>query len=649
MPTLSLSVSPLAERPIVVARRWDGLGGRLNAVINGYALAQVLDADFRFAWPAGDSGTGTAEALFSPEFLAMHRLDEAALDGCEMLTDPTEWSIGRAKDELRKAGDRAAKVGGRAAIEVSEYAATLSFRDEHHAAATARFGQAVRQIGWSPVIIELLTTMAAGFPIGQYAAIHVRAGDIVEGDWRQFLPMEKYTPRALVELAIERLLAAGVDYVLILSDNLDYGAFLRQRYDRVRRPQELIENYDSLAPVQRALVDMWMLSHGTSILGPTTSAFSRLAANVSGMPLRGTHEMFGREETGSVLRSAIERDLKRSDLPLFMGRMLVRDILWYLGIFGDKVALGDRMRLAERAVALEPDFCGALNNLATVQAFRGDRIGARTTSLRALAVAGGAQSHDDPTVESLVTAISDDVFGEAMGEKPSWTERLPFLSKKRQETLDIEPVLRGLRQRLQHCESLHPFQIHHQDVLFNLDFQISALAWLGRLAGRSREAAQASLRTRDDEFLFEVSWRLPGLLALSAPGGYPHVLRNVETVSIRLAEAIGKAVSARGKTAEHLAYCYAERDYVSPSGLRWIHGWAHDPDEQGRTAFAYSLDGEVVSGGVAYIKRPDVANALKDPSAVLSEFAFPVPVDAPDEFGELQSGISLRRKAGSVR
>ena len=142
---------------------------------------------------------------------------------------------------------------------------------------------------------------------------------------------------------------------------------------------------------------------------------------------------------------------------------------------------------------------------------------------------------------------------------------------------------------------------------------------------------------------------------LEAPDSYPRALRNIETLSIRLAAAIGRAIGS-GWSLGQPAYCYVEETATSPTGLRWVQGWAqgsthgraHGAGRPGRTAFAFTLGRTVVSGGVTFIDRPDVAATLGDPALVESGFAFPVPMTASDEFGALQSAIRIARPGRGV-
>ena len=109
----------------------------------------------------------------------------------------------------------------------------------------------------------------------EMAAVHVRAGDIVEGDWRQVLQHEKYVPTPFIEHAIGVL--SREQTVLILSDNAMYLDWLRTRLPSVVTADRIIPGYDGLSEIHRALADILLLSHCRTIVGPPTSSFSGLA------------------------------------------------------------------------------------------------------------------------------------------------------------------------------------------------------------------------------------------------------------------------------------------------------------------------------------------------------------------------------------
>ena len=144
---------------------------------------------------------------------------------------------------------------------------------------------------------------------------------------------------------------------------------------------------------------------------------------------------------------------------------------------------------------------------------------------------------------------------------------------------------------------------------------------------------------------FLQAWRPSGFRQLCKYGCFPQVLRNVEIVTIRIARAIGAALSSESRRSRRPAFVCVDRITTSASGLRWASGWAYDPKTRGTpVAVGYALNDTVVAGGVRYLQRPDVAATLKARRALNSGFEFPLLLAAPTTGDELQSSIRIQQR-----
>ena len=258
----------------IVARRWDQLGGRLNAIVNARSLAALLGVEFRFVWPRGDDpAINDPSELFSKSFLSEFEIQSTELDGRTPIPD---WEL--VAMDGPSAGTALGRAGGASFVEVSEIFAISRLADETDGGARDRFTRCFHEIGWSAEVLELLAACSQLDGAGTLSAVHVRAGDIVTGDWRHLIAHEKYTPTPYVEYAIEQLSDGDHKQVLVLSDNDDYLGWLRRRFTTVKTAPEIVPGYASLTEAQRALADILVLSHCAAIIGPPSSSFSRLAA-----------------------------------------------------------------------------------------------------------------------------------------------------------------------------------------------------------------------------------------------------------------------------------------------------------------------------------------------------------------------------------
>ena len=150
---------------------------------------------------------------------------------------------------------------------------------------------------------------------------------------------------------------------------------LRDRFNTICTPGEIVTGYAHLTESQRALADILVLSRAQRIVGPRASAFSQLAAHLAGQAIHSVDSLMVEDAALCCLRDGIARAegyVKRSNV---LRALLARDICWFLDVFSDKLPLCEQVALARQATRLEPDFCGSLNRLAA--ALRWPAIDAR--------------------------------------------------------------------------------------------------------------------------------------------------------------------------------------------------------------------------------------------------------------------------------
>jgi hypothetical protein len=635
----------MSPDPIVVATRGDGLGARLHAILNAWALARALGLKFRLVWPRG-GGRELCDPreLFSATFVERFEIQEPALVGRRPRPEVASLSPQEARSLCRS-------EVGRSAIEVTDCFEICAFAGESAERAQARFRAGLDQIGWSRALQDLIDQVLGERALGDelatgYSAVHIRAGDIVTGEWRQFLPVGKYMPMAYAELAISKWSGAGP--VVAVSDNLDYLHHLRTHFKSLLMPGDILPGYGALSNRQRAFGDMLLLARADRILGPPRSAFTRLGANLGRLKVLGPDDLMSAREARDCLLKSIAAAAPEIERSALGSALLARDICWGLDMFSDELSLADQIALADRAVQLELSFCGALNRLAAALALVGHRRAAAKAAGRARRTAAKVDRHADPLFESLAMSIAAEVL--ALVTYGRGTPRLPGLpAPVRQLGKDAirAAILAGLRRRLERCEKLMPYQIRKPECLLNLRYQIAASAWLTAAEDPVRAMARAALEPQEGELPFLSAWRSSGLDNLrSSSGSFSQVSRNLEAVSIRLARAIGAALAASPVQPRPGARCHIEKRTISPSGLIWLHGWAYDPGlESSDVAVGYRCDG-VVSGGVTFLARPDVVAALQDPRARSCGFAMPIPLAVRDMPADFASNMLLADPAG---
>lgn len=606
-------------------------------MLNALSVARALGLEFRFVWPrTAKWGFSEPRDLFDDDFLAQFEIAESALEGRIALSDLTRLSLADAR-ELCLEPD------ANSVVYVDECFNIVAFAGEPEVSAAGRFRAVLDEIVWSPTGRGLVGLLASDKCPQDYSALHIRAGDIVDGVWCQFVPPEKYIPTPYVEFAIEKLSGSRRDPVWVLSDNEPYVRYLKNRFGQIRLSSDFFPGYADLTEMQRALADSLALSGAQRIVGPKLSAFSRLGSLLGGVSVESIEDLTTEANAKRLLRDGIARVEKEAEKTEILRPLLVRDICWYHDVFFDDLSIDERIGLAQRATELEPDFCGALNRLAAALALAGRYAESASVSAPALDVAAKIERHADPLVESVATSISADVL--AYSAAPHRVQGLlarlgnnPWVGPLwRDDACDGE--LQELEQKLAQCESLMPFQLHHPDVVWNLRFQIAVASWLSIARYRLHRVVNETIKATVNGPPFLSAWRPSGLHELAKGGMFPQVLRNTEVTTVHLAQAIGAALSRVSPRRPQIG-CL-DRVVASPSGLQWVYGWAYNvKTRRSPYAIGYLHNNEIVSGGTVGLERPDVVEALNDPRALHSGFVFPVPL-AVQDVGDIDSNTRV--------
>jgi hypothetical protein len=386
-------------RPLVVARRWDQLGGRLQAMVNAQAMAELFDLQFRFIWPRGaDTAVNEPLQIFSPGYLEAFEIEPSVLE--HRVGIPHHELLASSLPDARR---RLECPDVDLFVEVNEVFDIVRGTGESSDAATERFRRCWHRIDWCE---DLTRIVEARCPDDGLAAVHVRAGDIVEGSWRQTIVHEKYLPTAFIDHAVDFLTRDGDRKVLVLSDNRRYLGWLQERFPAVVTAAELVPGYAQLTEVQEAFVDILLLARCDPIVGPPSSAFSRLAANLGPGEIVRADRMVPDGSELEVLLAGIAERREQAAVSPWWRRLLARDICWCLDVFGESLPLSVQHDLAREAMGLDPDFSGAAARLARIAVIAGEPAAAEAAASRAREIAESVDSHSDPRFEALATEIA---------------------------------------------------------------------------------------------------------------------------------------------------------------------------------------------------------------------------------------------------
>ena len=517
-------------------------------MVNARSLAEAFDLDFRFVWPRGaDVAINEPGQFFSATYTDQFEIQEADLRSRSPIAHYELVSL--SEDDARR---RLSLSGSGSFVEVSEIFGVSRLPSETAAAARTRFIRCFHDIGWSAEIRRLIATGAQLPGVSRLAALHVRAGDIVTGDWRHLMAHEKYTPTAYVEHALERLSDGGRRRVLVMSDNDRYLSSLQERFPTAVTAAEIWPDYTALTEVQRAFADILILSRCEVIVGPPNSAFSRLAANLGCEAVTRADRLVAPGAERDALRGAIARHLESDATDGFWGGLVARDICWCLDVFADELPLADQCGLARQAVTREPDFGAALARLARVASIAGDVRTSLDAAARAVQIAETVTRHPDPLVEALATDIAVKclaashgrlALGARAGTRCSrWSWRSVRGADERRECIRL--TLLDVDRTMRRCTQLIPFQMDHDAITAQLRRLIAATEQLSAADGRGLACAARMLARPPAAFLDMRRRRRPGLEEHRTAGTLDPVSRDLDRMAVLLEGAVWRSAAA---------------------------------------------------------------------------------------------------------
>lgn len=264
-----------ATGKVLLARQGDGLGERLNALLNAMRLARLLDVDFRFAWPmwlAWDPNHAivAADEVFTAEFLEAHLLDdEETRAGFDLLPGP-DADLRAVRTSLRRA-ERGLRVPARPLHTRLDPVAVPGLTDG--------FAAEFAAVGFAPAITDAIEA-ARSVPIGERSVgLHLRAGDLMYGAYRSRTAYwDKAVPAPLARELMRRHRAEGHE-VLVLGQNRALVSGLCR--DAGATDVATLPARAGLTRTGEAVFDLVLLSRCDRIVGGH-SGFAIQAASIGG-------------------------------------------------------------------------------------------------------------------------------------------------------------------------------------------------------------------------------------------------------------------------------------------------------------------------------------------------------------------------------
>ncbi|WP_347266822.1 hypothetical protein [Paracoccus sp. (in: a-proteobacteria)] len=294
----------------IIGFRQDRIGARLTCLLNVLRLSRKFGTPGRFLWLADASGAypelADPCAFFAPDFVARH-----------------VTVIGQTPD-LRGRANLCTRAPG---LSVEGFAEALA-RGERHECDT--MAEPVRFMDESPAEVAAeLREIAAGIELaaplraalaearqrlaqaggGDPVAIHVRRGDILDGDpWSYSAWSAKYVPDEFFRAFI----ALSDGPVIGFSDTPRAVAHLAQDSARVLAASDLLAGM-APGPAARDLLELLLMAGCASVGAPFQSAFSRAAATIGGCHILALPQGLPPEARTAAHDALLERVIARPD------------------------------------------------------------------------------------------------------------------------------------------------------------------------------------------------------------------------------------------------------------------------------------------------------------------------------------------------
>lgn len=203
----------MSRKKYVVTRRSDGLGERLNAMLNGLRLADLLDVEFRFAWPSTLStnrhhAIGDPHDLFSAEFLDRHLETDPDAEGYPL---PTGTS-----NDLASLRAQLQDVNG---LHAPHRPLSTMIDPVAVPEVTRGLSTEFAKLEWTPHVQSAID-LARGIDLGTApVGIHLRAGDNLYGTYGRWARYTEKVMSAPVARALtERYAAEGRQVIVFGQD-----------------------------------------------------------------------------------------------------------------------------------------------------------------------------------------------------------------------------------------------------------------------------------------------------------------------------------------------------------------------------------------------------------------------------------------------
>jgi hypothetical protein len=378
----------------ILANNWDRFGGRALDIFNGFILSKKLSCDFAFFWPHDHRFPEMDEqlAFFDDSFIEKYRIIQ-----CPEKSEVKEIDFN--KLTLYEATNLVSLNGARGYFKNPDFFSLPKFLDEMEESSRDLYSNYAHLV-LSPQTKELWAKLREQY--SGYLAVHGRYGDLVEGNFNQFVDTGKYVETLSLYKLIERLKEAQSEIVL-LSDSPIIVRGIENILKMDLQPLETrSKNSDSNNDFQSQTMELLTMASSRCIYASSSSAFSILASRLGNVPMkliRNESEIFHMDD---LLSENFHDHFNHFD-PSLRGKIVSRDFASILQNSWKKLKFRQVSDVIEVSYNADPEYVFSLCTSAIIARLRNDDSLASALILEAESQARAKKRiHDDPLMLVLM-------------------------------------------------------------------------------------------------------------------------------------------------------------------------------------------------------------------------------------------------------
>lgn len=335
--------------PMILARRTDGFGERMKAMVNAIVVAEIYGGHFKFAWPlmsktlAPGHVVRSPDETFSSDYIACHEIDFGKARSSTMLSaNNIEFPAPDAGTPFTLPSDVSGIV-----IEQSHLPnqiGVLKGQIDKDA-----YQKAFETIAFAPPL-EAAKQEARAISINDDSwAIHLRAGDIVYGIFRETgRYVGKTMPYVAVEEIISQIKAKGGDVILFGQDEGLCQSLADKHKIIWASALAVSKGFDNL---QTALFEISLMARCRNLIAGS-SGFAAIANMIGQSKKHAIDTLISNEELAKLILADAARD--QGD-PGISNLQRSHGYLYALVEIPHSFSLDQKITLLERAQTLDPE------------------------------------------------------------------------------------------------------------------------------------------------------------------------------------------------------------------------------------------------------------------------------------------------------